>query len=421
MKLQKPLSLALTTFLIIASSQKIFTNNSILNYSPLIQTDIIDNNISKEEAQNLIEKAYKQESTKSKQQLQNAWSSKKFTANSKTLKFEVNTYGNQPKEGRSLYISMHGGGGAAAYINDGQWKNQIAMTSNSPEYYHIKEGVVVVPRAPVDEWNMWFQSEMDAFIEQIIRAAVLFENVNPNKVYIMGYSAGGDGTFRLAARLADFWAAASMSAGHPGEVKPTNLRNIGFALNMGGQDAAYNRNGLAREWKKELEILAKNNPNEYKHQVNIFENDGHWMSMKDKISIPFMAGFTRNPYPNNIDWMQNSFALRDNFYWIGISNADMKKEGIADSDKHIIKICKTDNIINIEENYASEFYIYLNDNIVDLDKEVTINYKGRTIFKGKVTRKSSIIEKTAAQRKDKAYIFSAQLIVKNNSTVLQGA
>ena len=369
----------------------------------------------------LIHKFYDNICAKESKILHKDWFNKKFISNGKTLQFETATYGEKPKNGRSLYISLHGGGGVPKEVNDEQWENQIAMTSDKAEYYHIKEGVVVIPRAPVDEWNMWFQSEMDDFIQKIILSAVLFAEVNPNKVYIMGYSAGGDGTFRLASRLADYFAAASMSAGHPGEVKPTNLFNIGFSLNMGGKDNAYNRNELARTWKKELANLQKSYPNAYKHQVNIFEKDGHWMHMKDKIAIPFMSEFVRNPYPNRIHWMQNSFALRKHFYWIGISEADMKKEGIADSEKHIIKVTKQDNVINIEENYAKELYIYLNDELVDMDKEVIVNYQGNNIFKGNVKRNASIIEETANARKDKAYIFSAVLIVQKNKNVKQGA
>ena len=36
--------------------------------------------------------------------------------------------------------------------------------------------------------------------------AVIKENVNPNKVYLLGYSAGGDGVYQLAPRMANRWA-----------------------------------------------------------------------------------------------------------------------------------------------------------------------------------------------------------------------
>jgi poly(3-hydroxybutyrate) depolymerase len=39
--------------------------------------------------------------------------------------------------------------------------------------------------------------------------------VNPNKIFITGYSAGGDGVYHLASMVADWWAGAAMMAGHP--------------------------------------------------------------------------------------------------------------------------------------------------------------------------------------------------------------
>jgi hypothetical protein len=38
-----------------------------------------------------------------------------------TMPFEFFIYGKKPKDGRSLYISMHGGGKAPKRVNDSQW------------------------------------------------------------------------------------------------------------------------------------------------------------------------------------------------------------------------------------------------------------------------------------------------------------
>ena len=40
------------------------------------------------------------------------------------MSFEYFVYGNKPKGGRSLFISMHGGGNAPKRVNDSQWENQ---------------------------------------------------------------------------------------------------------------------------------------------------------------------------------------------------------------------------------------------------------------------------------------------------------
>ena len=40
------------------------------------------------------------------------------------MRFEFFVYGQKPKNGRSLFISMHGGGNVPARLNDNQWENQ---------------------------------------------------------------------------------------------------------------------------------------------------------------------------------------------------------------------------------------------------------------------------------------------------------
>ena len=39
-----------------------------------------------------------------------------------------------------------------------------------------------------------------------------------------------------------------MSAGHPNDASPLNLRNVAFAIHVGGNDTAYERNLKAAEW-----------------------------------------------------------------------------------------------------------------------------------------------------------------------------
>src|SRR5690606_7716328 len=109
------------------------------------------------------------------------WKAKQLQYKEFTLKFDYKVFGEKPADGRSLYISLHGGGGTSAAVNDQQWKNQIGL-------YRPTEGVYFVPRSPANTWNMWHDYQMDQFIAEIIKDAIVMEDVNPDKVYIMGYS-----------------------------------------------------------------------------------------------------------------------------------------------------------------------------------------------------------------------------------------
>mgnify|MGYP001539272455 FL=1 len=119
------------------------------------------------------------------------WNNRTLELNNLRMPFWYAVYGEKPSSGRSLYISLHGGGNVPAEVNDQQWENQKGL-------YRPAEGVYMVPRSAVNDWNMWLRPHIDTLFEMIIRMAVVMEDVDPDKVYLMGYSAGGDGVYRMA-------------------------------------------------------------------------------------------------------------------------------------------------------------------------------------------------------------------------------
>ena len=170
------------------------------------------------------------------------------------LKWIERTFDDAPEAKRSLWITLHGGGQATTEENDRNWKGYYGR-------YEFPPGAInVAPRAPADTWNMWHIKEVDDLLDRLIGDMVLRRGVDPDRVYLIGYSAGGDGVYQLAPRLADRFAAAAMCAGHPNQVTPEGLRNLPFFLYMGGDDAAYNRNTVVREFTAKMDALQAADP-----------------------------------------------------------------------------------------------------------------------------------------------------------------
>lgn len=318
-----------------------------------------------------------QRKVKLREALKAEWDSHEFTNGDFRMKFWDTIYGPKtaPEGGRSLYISLHGGGGAPPEVNDGQWRNQKYL-------YKPAEGLYFVPRSPTDSWNMWHQEYMDDFLRKTIAAAVLFEDVNPDKVYILGYSAGGDGLYQMGPRMADHWAAASMMAGHPGDARMESLRNVPFGIYMGGQDAAYDRNSLARQYSTILDRLAiAEGEGSYVHDTHIYEDCGHWMLRRDTIAIPWMAQFTRNIYPKRVVWVQDD-VLRDNLYWVGVPEIHRRQGAkiVADINGQTVRI---------EESDSPVVLVGLNDAMLDLDKPVTVVFGDKTVATKRFRRSAS--------------------------------
>lgn len=329
------------------------------------------------------------------------WNNKLLRYDSLLMRLDYTHFGNAPSGEKSLYISLHGGGNAPAKVNDQQWENQKKL-------YKPTEGLYIAPRAPTNTWNLWHEGHIDEMLGRIIKSAIVFEGVNPNKVYLLGYSAGGDGLFQLAPRMASHWAAASMMAGHPGDANALPLRNLPFAIFMGANDAAYDRNKHAITWGKMLDSLQDADKGAYIHNVHVYEGLGHWMNRKDTVAISWMAKFTRNPLPEKVVWIQDD-RLHENFYWLGTENATT-----AAGNKAVVVINKAGNEITILENTFTQLLIYLNDEMLDLNRRVKIRVGEKIIFNKKVNRRESIIKKSIDQRLDQDVIFYGMVTVKNN-------
>ena len=307
------------------------------------------------------------------------------------------TFGMQPEDGYSLFISLHGGGNTAKEVNDQQWRNQWRL-------YSPKEGIYICPRAPYNDWDMHFKRGLDEFYKDIILYAYSHLKINPDKVYIMGYSAGGDGVWRLAPRMADTWAAASMMAGHPGDVSLVNLRNTPFMVWCGALDAAYNRNKECTKRIAELDSLHNADKDGYIHEGHIVEGKPHWMDRVDTLAVGWMAKYRRNPYPHTIVWRQEE-VTHEHFYWLTAPKDELQRG-------REVRVRVASNTISIDKCDYSSLTFGLNDKIINLDKPVTIKCGRKTIAKKRLLRSRDTMERTLHERNDARYAFDATLTVK---------
>ena len=310
------------------------------------------------------------------------------------MQFFHTTFGDKPPGGRSLYISLHGGGGTATQVNDRQWENQKRL-------YTPAEGVYVAPRAPTDTWNLWHQGHIDGLFDRLIENMVVFEDVNPDRVYVMGYSAGGDGVYQLAPRMADRWAAAAMMAGHPNETSPLGLRNLPFTLHVGGRDASYNRNKVALDWQKKLAALRNDDPGGYVHMAKIYPDKGHWLDREDAAAIPWMAEHRRNLLAPRIVWKQDD-VVHQRFYWLAVAaeHATPRAEIRANLEDQNITIGAAD---------LPEISVRLDDRMLNLDKPLKIMLNDQLVFEGVAPRTITVLKKTLAERGDLQGTFVAEL------------
>ena len=317
--------------------------------------------------------------------------------NDKEIKFDLKFYGTKPETGWELFFSLHGGGGVPDSVNENSWNRHKTL-------YSLKNGILLTPRSPTNTWNMWHQEHIDIFFNRLIQNMIAFHDVNPNKIYIMGYSAGGDGVYQIAPRMADRFAAAAMMAGHPNDASPLGLRNTGFTIHMGANDSAYNRNKVAIEWKGRLQELSDNDASAYHHLVKIHKNKGHWMGGLDTSAISWISKFTRDPFPKTVVWKQDDIS-HERFYWLKV---------IKPLENSLLKATITNQTIIIEKTSVSDFIIRLNDDLIDMDKNIIVRYKGLEIFNSIVLRNRNTIEKSIDEYGDPQSVYFGEIPISLN-------
>lgn len=200
------------------------------------------------------------------------------------LKYTVETRGAPPADGYPLFLAMHGGGASLGdpSSNDEQWLYMKGFYRGS-----ISQGIYIALRGIGNDWNLHFTAAAYTLIERLIENFVLFGNVNPDQVYLLGFSAGGDGVYRVAPRLAQRFAAVNAGGGHPGGAQFENLANVPICLQVGEYDNRFNRCYSVAEAATKIDtIKAKYSSNESIYLKDCFIHvpfDGQWFDLSDPL------------------------------------------------------------------------------------------------------------------------------------------
>ena len=323
---------------------------------------------------------------------------KQIVIGDKTLKWMEKTFGDAPDGKHSLWITMHGGGQATSEENDRNWRGYYGR-------YEFPPGSInVAPRAPANTWDMWHVQWVDELFDRLIADMVQQRGVDPNHVYLIGYSAGGDGVYQLAPRLADRFAAAGMCAGHPNSVTPEGLRNLPFFLYMGGDDTAYHRNEVVREFSAKMDVFQAADPEGYAHRLTVYPGLQHNMQGREAEMIPRMTSLQRVAWPKRVVWKENDNFVHRRFYWFdrspGATNAEEVYAAHVDGQT-----------ITVEMPAHGSLTLRLADALVDLDQPIKVVAAGRTLFEGTVARSLAAIAQSLQERKDPETVATALLPV----------
>lgn len=345
----------------------------------------------------------------------------KMTYGDAVMRFAVDIAGEKPEAGYPLYIALHGGGWSdTPDINDSQWQDMMS-------YYfdELECGIYIAVRGVRDTWDTHFNPESYPLYDRLIEYLILTGEVDPNRVYLEGFSAGGDGVYQISARMPDRFAAVNMSSGHPNDVSIVNLFNLPIQLQAGEFDEAYDRNTMTAVYGLRLDSLESEFPGGYEHRTLIHYDRGHnyedydrkpaavmadvngWLykSVRDTImadSFPpdYMDVFTRNPIPDMVRWDLDTRAeLRETncFYYL---MADRSARGT-------VFVTHEKNAFFIDVNdLEGDFWILFNEDMIDFNKPVHFELENGSVD-AELVPEMSWLEFTTQDRSDPNFQFEA--------------
>lgn len=319
----------------------------------------------------------------------------------------------QPEEGYPLYLYLHGSGDKA-----GEWATGFRICQG----FEDAPSVYFIPQIPnMGEYYRWWQKSKQFAWEKMLRLAFVSGKINSNKVYIFGISEGGYGSQRLASYYADYLAAAGpMAGGEPLKNAPVeNCRNIAFSLRTGAEDSGFYRNKLTNYVKEEYEKWQELYPESFVHWIELIPGRGHGIDYSP--TTPWLKQFTRNPYPRFVSWenFEMDGVYRKGFYNLYIkerSNEDDKTRtyyelSVKENELTLQVATVTYEVtekdpawgieLKCEKNYRpadkGKVVVYLNEELVDLSKKITLTVNGKKAFQGMVKcRLENLVNSCAA-------------------------
>ena len=137
------------------------------------------------------------------------------------------------------------------------------------------------------------------------------------------------------------------------------------------------------------------------------------MNLQDATALPWMAQYTRNPFPTEVVWKQDD-RHHTRFYWLGVpaNQTQTGAEVIASYDR-------TSNSINIEANDSPTLYLYLNDAMLDLDQPISIRFQGNEIANKVFDRTTATLYESLQERGDAAMVYSVKIGIRQNSSLIE--
>jgi predicted esterase len=274
-----------------------------------------------------------------------------------------------------LIISLHGAGGNGPGEIDFIWTRHLSAW----------KGLIAAPSGQ-PPGAQWFPGQ-EAFVLGVIQDVSQRANIDTNRVYVNGFSNGGNGAWFYAEQHPGrFAAACTRGGGNPNPSLLVNLLHVPVYIVHGDQDRVIQVDHDRRDAKR-LEELG------YTVVYTEVAGGGHtpFNAEENPKILAFFKKHVRNPWPKRLAFR---LARPERFrnLWLevpagGAGRSDVKAEV---KDGRVIEVTGARKIV-----------LWLSDGLVDLDQELVVRLDGKEAFRGKATRRFTTLVADLKERFDR--------------------
>lgn len=322
-----------------------------------------------------------------------------------------------------LILGLHGGGSGTG-SGQQHMTTQFEMTA-LPAFFACPTSL------DLGNEFYWRNPKNEKMLALLVQELSRQYPIDPDKVYLTGYSMGGIGTYYLGPRMCDHWAGIAPGGGAWKGVYWAGMLNTPVYIWHGKRDmrgknftdfphaenAAACLKELGAGYTFEFKAMDSDHMNVPRGEQKLM---GEWL-LKQK----------RNPYPKRIvcaspcakDFMAPvAPAAPDR--WLVIDEAGpgkLEMEGLDQGGtpriKHQLKMGTLDaawsapNTLEVKARNVAKFRVFLTPNLLDLKKPLKIVVNGKDAFEGPVKSSLKFLMKYLDERRDGGMAFVGEALV----------
>ena len=316
--------------------------------------------------------------------------------------------GYRPEKAYPLIVCLHGAGFTGdAYL----------------ERWQMRLGENYILACPTLAYGDWWTRTAEQLVLATIRAVTDTYHVDPDRVFLTGMSNGGIGAYLIGAHHAPLFAAiVPMASGLDDVLMPflENFQNTPLYIIHGKRDQV-----MPVELSRSIvDTLA-----ELKYSYVYREHDrihpmagGHFFPREELADlVAWLGPQHRNPYPAKLTMVQDaSHLLR--FGWLRIDATDRIAsftEALIDRQDEAIKSRLyarldakiDDNTVAVKSQRVRRYTLYLNDQLVNLSRPVTVITNGTVSFNAVVEPSVRTMLHEARVRHDPRAVYPVSITV----------